>query len=77
MTRFIYNVAASQHGENTALLGPSYRAREDESVLIMESQQKMQEMDETDPILGERLSMGGRRGGKFKLVQDKNSDGDV
>ena len=34
-------------------------------------------MDETDPILGERLTMGGRRGGKFKFAQDQNSEGDV
>lgn len=77
VSRFLYNKSMLLAGRKDGLLGPSFRAREDESALLVESHAAfLNEPDILDPILGEPMNVGHRKGGKYQLEFDDSSMGD-
>jgi hypothetical protein len=62
----MYNKTMFLSGKEDDLLGPSYKPKEDENVLLMESMAQIQDQpEETEPILGEVLPVARRKGGKY------------
>jgi len=78
VSRFLYNKSMLLAGRTEGLLGPSFKAREDESALLVESHAAfLNEPAILDPILGEPMNVGHRKGGKYQLEFDGKSTGDA